>query len=124
MTLNYLQPPWVLISHPAHGPAQHLAGRGAGGGLRTPFFGAATVPGLSETGGIDAVTHETQGLAAPGSWQVGDLAAQSQLANHRAVAIDVLADEVRQKAPALTDELQQTATGVVVVLVGAQMLRQ
>lgn len=54
--------------------------------------------------------HMTQGLS--GSWVVafdGDLAAQSQTTDHCPVAVHVVADQVRQKASALADELQQTA---------------
>src|SRR5215208_7594794 len=50
------------------------------------------------------------------------LAAQAELADQRAVALEILLLEVVQEPPAAADEHQQAAARVVVVLVLAQVL--
>src|SRR5262249_47635220 len=57
----------------------------------------------------------------PCSWE---LAAQAELLDEGAVALEVVLLHVVQEATATTDELEQPAPRIVVVLVGAQMLRQ
>src|SRR3954451_23030520 len=53
-----------------------------------------------------------------------DLAAQAELADQRAVALEVVLLEVVEEATAAADEHQQAAARMVVVLVLAQMLGQ
>ena len=70
--------------------------------------------------GFERRIRETQGLG--GTWVVArSLAAEPQPADHGAVAVDVIAHEVREQPPALADQLEQAAARVVVVLVRAQM---
>src|SRR6185312_2517014 len=54
----------------------------------------------------------------------GELAAQAELLDEGAVALEIVLLQVVQKATATADELQQPATRVVVVAVRAQMLGQ
>src|SRR5690606_34609043 len=53
-----------------------------------------------------------------------DSAAQAEALDERAVAGDVDVLEVAEEATALTDEQQQATTGVVVVLVRLEVLRE
>ena len=50
------------------------------------------------------------------------LAAQAVRGDDRAVALDVVLGDVVEQPPATTDQLQQAASGVVVLLVGLQVL--
>src|SRR3954447_11948723 len=52
------------------------------------------------------------------------LAAQAELLDEGAIALEILALQVVQEAPAAPDELEQSTTGVVVVLVRAEVLGQ
>ena len=52
------------------------------------------------------------------------LPAEAELAYERPVAIDVFTVEVVEQTATLTDQLQQPASGAVVVFVLAQVLRQ
>jgi len=52
------------------------------------------------------------------------LLSKTDLADERAVAIDVFAVEVVEQSATLTDQLQQPTPGAVVVYVLAQVLRQ
>ena len=53
-----------------------------------------------------------------------NLLTDTQLGDQSTVAVDVLVGQIVQHLAALTDHHQQTTTGVVVVLVGTQMLGQ
>src|SRR3954471_8997267 len=52
------------------------------------------------------------------------LAAQAELADQRAVALEILRLEVVEEPPAAPDQHEQPAARMVVVLVGPQMLRE
>ena len=52
------------------------------------------------------------------------LLTDTQLGNQGTVTVDILLCQIVQHLAALTNHHQQTATGVVVVLVGAQMVSQ
>src|SRR5205085_11895698 len=70
--------------------------------------------------------------ASPGAWARSnfhppcswELAAQAELLDEGAVALEVVLLQVIQEATALPDELEQPPPRVMVVLVGAQMLGQ
>ena len=62
------------------------------------------------------------GAGCPAATTAMALAAQAELADQRAVALEILLLEVVQEAPAAADEHQQAAARVVVVLVLAQVL--
>src|SRR6188474_3794612 len=92
---------------------------------RSGRSGWRTAGGAGALGGDFGVRtpeiRETQGLG--GTWVVArSLAAEPQPADHGAVAVDVIAHEVREQPPALPDQLEQAAARMVVVLVRAQML--
>src|SRR4051794_9491513 len=61
---------------------------------------------------------------APPSLGCKELAAEAELLDEGAVALEILALQVVQEPAAAADELEQATTGVVVVLVRAQMLGQ
>jgi hypothetical protein len=52
------------------------------------------------------------------------LAAEAELLDEGAVALDVLSLQVVEKAPPLTDQLQETTPGVMILRVRPQMLGQ
>lgn len=56
------------------------------------------------------------------SWKI--LLSQTELLDDSAVAVDILLLKIVQKVTALTDHFKKTATGVVVVVVGLQVLGQ
>ncbi len=55
---------------------------------------------------------------------VKPLSAQAEFSNQRLVAFSVLAIQVIKETPALRDELQQTTTGMIVLLVVLEMFGQ
>ena len=59
----------------------------------------------------------------PSSFQIV-LLAQTQLGNDGAVTLDILLLEIVEKVSSLTDHLQQTAAGVMILLVDLHMLGQ
>src|SRR5215212_217334 len=69
------------------------------------------------------LASENSGAGCPASIAMA-LAAQAELADQRAVRLQVLPLEVVQEAAAAADEHQQAAARVVIVLVRAQMLRE
>src|SRR4051794_30813890 len=69
------------------------------------------------------VASENSGAGCPASITMG-LAAQAELADQRAIPLQVLPLEVVQEAAAAADEHEQAPARVVIVLVGAQMLRE
>src|SRR4051812_35784038 len=71
---------------------------------------------MNSGAGSPAATTPIRGLRAL------RLAAQAELADERAVALEVLLLQVVQEAAALADEHEQPTTGVVVVLVLAEVL--
>ena len=52
------------------------------------------------------------------------LPANSECFDNRAITLDILLDQIVKQAATLTDHLQQTATGVMVLLVRFKMLGQ
>ena len=54
----------------------------------------------------------------------GNLLTQAQLGDQGTIALDVLLGQIVQHLAALTDHLQQTTTGVVVVGMHAQVIGQ
>src|SRR5512141_2333704 len=72
---------------------------------------------------ISAVRVVT-GISPPMSEDGSCLAAQSEAADDGAIAGVVLAHQVRKQPPSLPDELEQTATRVIVLGKGTQMLGQ
>src|ERR1700686_3857450 len=66
-------------------------------------------------------------VGGPPAWwtyrrEARDLAAQAEIGDELAVALDVLAGEVGEQAPALTDLHEQAAAAVMVLLVDLQVL--
>ena len=76
-----------------------------------------------ETRMTSPTEHETNEAAAVvGITNATDLPAQSQTGDGRSVALDVLLAEIGQETATPTDELQEATTGVVIVLVRAEMV--
>src|SRR5204862_4839956 len=80
---------------------------------------------LVEGGSSSQSSRWLGGLARTSTLRISwELAAQAELLDEGAVALEVVLLQVVQEAAAPPDELEQPAPRVVVVLVGAQMLGQ
>src|SRR5213592_1919265 len=72
-----------------------------------------------------SVFSRSSGAGVPGATiPTRRLPAQAELANQRAVALEVLLLQVVEQAPALADQHEQAAARMVVLLVVAQVLRE
>ncbi|BFO15837.1 hypothetical protein SHKM778_22250 [Streptomyces sp. KM77-8] len=76
-------------------------------------YGKGAVPGLAGNRSLHGVLLGARRTAA-----------DAQAVDQRTEALDVLLGEVLQQPTALTDQDEQTTTGVVVVLVALEVLRQ
>src|SRR3954447_25591695 len=73
-------------------------------------------------GAPSARASENSGAGWPAAMTAMALAAQAELADQRAVALEILLLDVVEEPPAAPDEHQQAAARVVIVLVRAQVL--
>src|SRR5207245_1944862 len=83
------------------------------------------LPSVEESGGLSqlGVRRARSNFHPP--IRVGSrLAPEAQLLDQRAVALEILAPEVVQQAAAASYELEQTPSGVRVLRVGPQVLRE